>query len=76
MDALDEAAMRRFELKIRFDYLKSEQAWLMFQDLAMRLSLKAEESDRNLIRALNLLTPGNFANVVRQTRLRKIQSAK
>ncbi len=76
MDTLDEAAMRRFDLKIRFDYLKAEQAWLMFQDMAKRLNLKAEASDQASLRALSLLTPGDFANVVRQTRLRKIESAK
>jgi SpoVK/Ycf46/Vps4 family AAA+-type ATPase len=76
MNTLDEAAMRRFDLKIRFDYLKAEQAWLMFQDMAKRLDLKTEERDKASLRSLSLLTPGDFANVVRQTRLRKIESAK
>jgi len=75
MDSLDGAALRRFDLKIRFDYLKADQAWAMFQDTARRLGLEPGPDAPAALRQLGLLTPGDFANVVRQARLRRIASA-
>jgi len=75
MDSLDAAALRRFDLKIHFDYLKPDQAWIMFQDAARRLGVKDAGSARAALRQLNLLTPGDFANVMRQSRLCEIASA-
>lgn len=72
MSSLDEAALRRFDLKMRFDYLKPEQSWLMFCDTAKRLGFEAEETIKSAIVKLPLLTPGDFAAVARQSRLRKI----
>jgi SpoVK/Ycf46/Vps4 family AAA+-type ATPase len=75
MDSLDGAALRRFDLKIRFDYLKADQAWAMFQDTARRLGLEPGPDAPTALRQLGLLTPGDFANVFRQARLRRIASA-
>jgi len=75
MDSLDGAALRRFDLKIHFDYLKADQSWAMFQDTARRLGLEAEPGARAALIDLSLLTPGDFANVIRQARLRRIASA-
>jgi SpoVK/Ycf46/Vps4 family AAA+-type ATPase len=74
MDSLDAAALRRFDLKIRFGYLGSEQAWSLFQDVARKLGMEPQESLRNAVNKLGILTPGDFANVLRQSRLRKITS--
>lgn len=75
MDSLDAAALRRFDMKLKFDYLKPEQAWMIFQDTANRLGLSISPEDRILLEQLHLLTPGDFANIIRQSRLRKIVSA-
>jgi SpoVK/Ycf46/Vps4 family AAA+-type ATPase len=75
MDSLDGAALRRFDLKIHFDYLKADQSWSMFQDTARRLGLEPGPGARAGLAHLTLLTPGDFANVVRQARLRRIASA-
>lgn len=72
MDSLDAVALRRFDLKIRFSYLGSEQAWSLFQDVARKLGMEPQESLRNAMNKLGILTPGDFANVLRQSRLRKI----
>lgn len=72
MSSLDEAALRRFDLKMRFDYLKPEQAWLMFCDTASRLGFIADEAHKSAITRLDQLTPGDFSAVARQGRLRKI----
>lgn len=75
MSSLDEAALRRFDLKMRFDYLKPDQAWLMFCDTARRLEFEAEETIESLLSRLGLLTPGDFAAVARQSRLRNIRDS-
>lgn len=72
MSSLDAAALRRFDLKMRFDYLKPDQAWLMFTDTASKLGLQIEASLQKSVAALGMLTPGDFAAVARQARLRKI----
>ncbi|BBP01056.1 AAA family ATPase [Sulfuriferula nivalis] len=72
MSSLDPAALRRFDLKLRFDYLKPEQAWLMFTDTIAKLGLPLDESLQKSVAALAMLTPGDFATVSRQARLRKI----
>lgn len=75
MDSLDAAALRRFDLKIRFDYLKPEQALSLFLDLAQRLGLNVPKTIEMRLVGLGCLTPGDFANVARQGKLRRIASA-
>ena len=75
MDSLDEAALRRFDLRIRFGYLKPDQAWGMFQDVAHRLGLEPKAEARAALGPLAILTPGDFANVVRQARLHRVTGA-
>ena len=71
MDQLDTAALRRFDLKVRFDYLRPEQAWTMFQDAARRLGIEADLIVKGELSSLAILTPGDFATVLRQARLNK-----
>jgi SpoVK/Ycf46/Vps4 family AAA+-type ATPase len=75
MESLDGAAMRRFDLKIKFDYLKPAQAWQLFLDMAEKFNMVASETCRPMLAKLHLLTPGDFANVARQSRLRNIRSS-
>jgi SpoVK/Ycf46/Vps4 family AAA+-type ATPase len=75
MGSLDAAAMRRFDMKVKFDYLKPEQAWQLFLDTAARFGLETSKHQRGKLDMLRLLTPGDFANVVRQSRLRTIESS-
>ncbi|WP_005032776.1 AAA family ATPase [Holophaga foetida] len=75
MGSLDSASLRRFDLKIRFDYLKAAQAWSLCQDLAGKLGIQTDESLQQGLAKLSLLTPGDFANVLRQARLRPITDA-
>jgi len=60
MDDLDQASMRRFAIKVYFDYLKPEQAWKMLQKESIG---KATGQDRNAIMSMNSLAPGDFAAV-------------
>ncbi|NBI42367.1 hypothetical protein GVX76_02475 [[Haemophilus] felis] len=69
MDGLDPAALRRFELKLHFDYLNSEQRRRLAQEQAVKLGLQMTNSmDFERIAQLNNLTPGDFAAVARRHR--------
>ena len=69
MDSLDAAAMRRFDARIRLGYLAPKQAWQMFGDLAASLELAVPESLERDVASLQVLSPGDFAQVARLCRL-------
>lgn len=76
MGQLDAAALRRFDLKLNFDYLRPEQAEQLLQRYCQQLELEAPTaSDNATLRHLGQLTPGDFAAVLRQNRLRPFQAA-
>jgi len=76
MTGLDQAALRRFDLKVRFDFLRPEQAMELVDRCCQQLKLSAPPSDM-LTRMMRLerLTPGDFAAVMRQHRFRPLESA-
>jgi len=76
MDGLDQAALRRFDLKVKFGYLQPEQAWQLFLCHVEALGLPVDEhAKESVCRELTVLTPGDFAAVARQARFRPIKSA-
>ena len=73
IDSLDKASLRRFDLKLEFDYLKQEQAWDMFLSFCKDLKLaKPSPSFKMAVKSLKYLTPGDFAAVTRQNKFRPI----
>jgi SpoVK/Ycf46/Vps4 family AAA+-type ATPase len=74
LDRLDAASLRRFGLKVKFDYLTIEQRILLFGELVSELGI-AQPDDLGAIkvkRALagfNNLTPGDYAAVRKRWRL-------
>jgi SpoVK/Ycf46/Vps4 family AAA+-type ATPase len=75
MDQFDAAALRRFDLKVHFDYLRPEQAWTMFQDAARRLGIAPDPAVKSGLASLGSLTPGDFATVLRQARMNRPKNA-
>ena len=76
MAGLDSAALRRFDLKLKFDYLKTPQAQQLLKRHCQHMGLsEPTPQDCQALAALGQLTPGDYAAVVRQSRLRPIQSA-
>jgi hypothetical protein len=63
--------LRRFDLKIRFDYLRPEQAWRLFRTVLNEQGARVPAKARWLLRLayLDKLTPGDFATLVRRYRL-------
>lgn len=72
MTMLDSASLRRFDLKVKFDYLKPEQAWQLFQDTAKLCKVEVSEECHAALTHMKILTPGDFSNLLRQSRLRRI----
>lgn len=76
MDNLDQAALRRFELKVKFEYLKQDQAWTLLENYCQSLDIPPPSSGlgRRLGR-LEVLTPGDFAAISRLGRIRPMHKA-
>ena len=76
MEGLDQAALRRFDLKVKFGFLKHEQAGELFHRYCHELSFPTPHADQlTRLMRLNNLTPGDFAAVMRQNRFRPITSS-
>ncbi|MCX8519642.1 MAG: ATP-binding protein, partial [Methylophilaceae bacterium] len=76
MAQLDQAVLRRFDLKVKFDFLRPEQAWELLCRYCEKLNLPAPQDELlSRIRQQLQLTPGDFAAVLRQHRFRPITSA-
>ncbi len=76
MGGLDPAALRRFDLKVCFGFLRPAQAALLFERYSASLGLApATSMEIGRLQALRNVTPGDFAAVVRQHRFRPIASA-
>lgn len=75
MAGLDQAALRRFDLKVKFDFLKPEQACELLGRYCNTLDLSAPQPEHSAkLKHLQQLTPGDFAAVIRQSRFRPITS--
>jgi SpoVK/Ycf46/Vps4 family AAA+-type ATPase len=75
MDALDEATLRRFDLKVKFLWLAPNQIEHLFSDTAGQLEVPHDAHWLARTQEISTLTPGDFANVLRQARLRCIDTA-
>ncbi len=76
MDDLDQAALRRFDLKVKFDFLKPAQASELLNRYCIQLGFAPPQPDELArLSRLRTLTPGDFAAVIRQNRFRPITTA-
>ena len=71
IDSLDAASLRRFDFKVKFDYLTREQRRAMLLRIAADANEPLEQPHQALeaIDRLEHITPGDFANVLRQLRV-------
>ncbi len=70
MKHLDAASIRRFEFKIKFDYMKPEQSWSLFKQVLVEQGCVVDdaiEHFKNTISAMDNITPGDFAAVIRRS---------
>jgi hypothetical protein len=76
MDKLDPAVLRRFDLKVRFGPLRPAQAAQLLQRHCQQHQLpEPSAAELAQVQTLTRLTPGDFAAVPRQSRLRPLHSA-
>jgi ATP-dependent 26S proteasome regulatory subunit len=69
MDGIDAAALRRFDMKIRFGYLEPDQAALLLTRQCASLGLTPpEQAELARVRRVAMLTPGDFAALERRHR--------
>ncbi len=74
VEGLDEAALRRFDLKVKFDFLRAEQAWQLLRRHCALLGFEhVAPGLQARMRRLQMLTPGDFAAVQRQSCFRPIE---
>jgi transitional endoplasmic reticulum ATPase len=68
IEDLDDACIRRFDLKIEFNSLKPHQKWQLFQEVC---DIPTEDQSilRQKVFNLNGLTVGDFSVVVRQSKI-------
>jgi SpoVK/Ycf46/Vps4 family AAA+-type ATPase len=76
MEGLDPAALRRFDLKVKFDFLQPGQSIELLRRHCAENALPAPTPvDEGRLSRLHALTPGDFAAVRRQHRFRPATSA-
>lgn len=76
MDSLDEASLRRFDLKVHFGYLTPEAARHLLIDYCRLLGVPAaDRADLRALDALGTLTPGDFATVARRHQFHAVATA-
>lgn len=71
IDTLDAASLRRFDFKVRFGYLTQEQRRLMLKQVVVSSESDEAGSVQALVALdrLECLTPGDYANALRQLRV-------
>lgn len=71
VDTLDAASLRRFDFKVKFDCLTLSQSRALLARVATQEPADADRDARTLQRLARIegLTPGDFANVLRQLRI-------
>ena len=75
-DNLDQAALRRFDMKIEFDYLLPRQSRALLESYCNTLNLDTpDNSVAARLGRLHNLTPGDFAAVLRRHRFKPVCSA-
>lgn len=76
MKHLDQAALRRFDFKIEFGFLRLDQRWSLFQAYCSHFNLTDADQCEYAVGKLHLLTPGDFAVAAKRSRITPIASAR
>lgn len=69
LDIVDNASMRRFDVKIKFDFLRPEQTESLFRKYAKKWHFRVKDKELEALTSLPNLAPGDFAAVDRLMRL-------
>ncbi|MBZ0070838.1 MAG: hypothetical protein K8I04_03800 [Gammaproteobacteria bacterium] len=73
MDRIDPVALRHFDIKLRFGYLRPRQAWRLLRSYWAVLGLRVPASKlKPDLATLTTLSPGDFAAVARHTHFNRL----
>ena len=76
VDNLDPASLRRFDVKIKFDFLLARQSRSLLESYCKTLNLNSPDNEVAMrLDRLTNLTPGDFATVVRRHRFKPVYTA-
>jgi transitional endoplasmic reticulum ATPase len=76
VDQLDEASLRRFDMTIQIDFMKPKAAWSMFLLTCEKIAISDVDPSLQLrLSRLRNLTPGDFEQVCRRSKLQSISTA-
>ncbi|KZY66435.1 hypothetical protein A3735_07165 [Oleiphilus sp. HI0061] len=76
VDGLDMASLRRFDLKMKFDYMKPDQVTSLFQKVCEQLDIELpSENIKQKLTTISVLTPGDFAVIQRRHRFAPFENA-
>ncbi len=78
LDSMDEACLRRFDIKVKFDYLDEDKAEKLFVKYCDTLCPEEAVGEELLARVRNMTTlaPGDFATITNQNRFRPLRTPK
>lgn len=75
IDYLDQAALRRFDIKVSLGFLKANQLWELYKSYCKEFGvIKPGNKHRNELVRINNATPGDFAAIARRQKFNPIQS--
>jgi len=70
-DQLDKASIRRFDLRVKFDYMTCKQVIKLFKVMTKHLGLSnVSIYEEKLLSSMHFLTPGDFYQLERQARFK------
>jgi len=76
MDSVDQAALRRFDLKMKFDFLLPEQSWALLKSYCSELKLLSPNTkNKQTLYQLKNITTGDFAALMRRNKFSRIKTA-
>lgn len=76
MQSFDSASIRRFDIKLKFDFMNTEQVHTMFEALLINNNLKLDETTECELKKLRCVTPGDFSVIQRKLNFNKNKSTK
>lgn len=75
VDNLDQAALRRFDIKLQFDYLSKDQAALLLAQVCTAIELgEPSGMDIHKLNKIEKLTPGDFSVISRRNQFMPFHS--
>ena len=73
---LDDASLRRFDVVLKFDFLKADSAIELFRKLCDNKGLTYDDSDCAAVGSIRSLTAGDFTQLARGIQIEGFCSAK